>query len=462
MQLIKHIMESKLINETEIFNLNNSFTSISDGETTIWMDPLKSRSNLGAWAQWSESVSAQNVINQIKLKKIDYIFISHLHSDHFDEFFLKDIFNLDQDCPIIIIKEFRSKRLKEKIIKFWPKDKVIEIPEYQFFNASTIEIVILPQMSPSSEESSGLINYDLDTSCIVRTKDVVIFNEVDNTYSLEEYKFLNSKINELGIEKIDLALIGYSGASDYPQCHLDIDRQSEAKRIKEKCIKRFLEVGKLLNTQYIVPAGGNYLLDYPFDYLNDYICVPSFEDIESYNVSKICSVVNPGRYYFSILDNVISLKKRFDNLPIKPSIGKENPSIPYLYESSNVQILKKSIIENVEILEKNFPQHFLDIYSKLQTSITFIVHKDIPKYSDLEELINRSIYSWKIFKNLESVVKKDISLDVHISGEAFMQMSKGLLSWDELVFHCLFLRKPNIYEPEALMFINWYRNWEKN
>lgn len=461
MPLIEHMMKSKLIKETKVHSLNNSFLSISDGSTTIWMDPLRSSANIGAWAPWSGDMPCEKIFHEILIDRVDYIFISHLHSDHFDQNFLMEFDKFGSHIPTILIKDFKSKRLKEKILAFWPKEKLIEIPEYEFFLANSFELAIFPQISPSSVTSGDYINYDLDTACVLRTKDTTIYNEVDNPYSLDDYKIVIDKMKELGIHDIDIAFIGYSGASDYPQCHLNIDRAKESQIIREKCIKRFYEVGKLLKTKFIVPAGGNYLLDYPFDYLNEYICVPSFDEINNYEKSKDFVIVDTNNYFFSVSNKKINLNKRVDNLPIKPEISNYNLNIPYSFESSDEVKLKNIIMKDIKLLEANFPLHFLDIYTKLQTSIKIFVHKDIPKYNDSRKLIERSIYSWKIFKGAEKdFVNKNIFLDIHLSGDALIELIKGNISWDELVFHCLFLRSPNIYEPEALMFMNWYKHWK--
>ena len=74
----------------------NSFIEIIDNGIRILMDPWVNTANEGAWAG---STSGKNyILRTLKKKDVDYIYISHLHTDHFDKSFLMDL-KINQKKP---------------------------------------------------------------------------------------------------------------------------------------------------------------------------------------------------------------------------------------------------------------------------------------------------------------------------------------------------------------------------
>ena len=135
--------------------------------------------------------------------------------------------------------------------------------------------------------------------------------------------------------------------------------------------------------------------------------------------------------------------------------------LPYALKTKDDDQLKAAVIQRVETIEQEFPHHFLEVYEKLRTSISICVHSEVPKYQAHSELLKKAIYSWPILANsIKLGAKKTISIELHISGDAFLKWTSGTLSWNELTYHCIYLRRPNTYEPDAMMFLNWYRTWK--
>ena len=101
--------------------------------------------------------------------------------------------------------------------------------------------MIVPQISASSAEQENQLEYDLDTSLIIETEDAIIFNEVDNPLHVDDYihnVLPNSGWNNIK-NKTKIGLIGYSGASDYPQSYLGIDRLIERQKLLTKPLSGF-------------------------------------------------------------------------------------------------------------------------------------------------------------------------------------------------------------------------------
>ena len=71
---------------TYIKHYRNSFLDIQNEKIRILMDPWINTANEGSWA--ASAKGKEFLFNSLIKKKIDYIYISHLHTDHFDLQFL--------------------------------------------------------------------------------------------------------------------------------------------------------------------------------------------------------------------------------------------------------------------------------------------------------------------------------------------------------------------------------------
>ena len=87
---------------------------------------------------------------------------------------------------ILLLKNLEIKDLKKILSEKIKNIKVLEFNSYEKIPLSSkSSFWILPQLS-ASNSPNYLINYDLDTSCIFKNKDVSIFNQVDNPYSIQD------------------------------------------------------------------------------------------------------------------------------------------------------------------------------------------------------------------------------------------------------------------------------------
>ena len=98
---------------TNIYHYRNSSIEICNKNLRLLMDPWINSANLGSWA----GCNAKKFFNKkTKIQTIDFIYISHLHSDHFDIKLLKYLKKIQKKKFKIIIKKFRDNRLKKKFL----------------------------------------------------------------------------------------------------------------------------------------------------------------------------------------------------------------------------------------------------------------------------------------------------------------------------------------------------------
>ena len=96
-----------------IKHINNSFFEItSERRFKLICDPwIGGMKDTGTWSYPNLS-SNKNILNKLKP---DLVYISHLHSDHYDENIIKNLKNKKKKKTKFIVKKFRDQRLKNKI-----------------------------------------------------------------------------------------------------------------------------------------------------------------------------------------------------------------------------------------------------------------------------------------------------------------------------------------------------------
>ena len=152
----------------------NSFLSVEVNGKKIVCDPWIGATNESAWYSYP-FFNQTSFLNEIKP---DFIYISHLHCDHFDP---KTLLDYNNKKTQVIIKEFKNKRLKDKISELGYKN-IIEIKEWRKTKISNdFNIAIVPQMSSNSSDLDDEVNYDLDTSIIIQSRinKKIFYNNVD-------------------------------------------------------------------------------------------------------------------------------------------------------------------------------------------------------------------------------------------------------------------------------------------
>jgi len=440
---------------TNIYHYRNSSIEICNKNLRLLMDPWINSANLGSWA----GCNAKKFFNKkTKIQTIDFIYISHLHSDHFDIKLLKYLKKKKKKKFKIIIKKFRDNRLKKKILSynFLKKKDIIELENYEIYELKRDNyFCILPQLS-ASVTINKLINYDLDTSCIFFNKDVKLYNQVDNPYSPLDLKKIISHLKKIGIKNdYDMSFIPYCAASEYPQGYINLNRKSEKNKIIDKCLKIFYDTSKNIKTKYLVPAGGTYKLDLIYSKLNSYLAVPNNKQVikkyKLFDKNNKINILDGEKYFFEFNNRKMKLKKSYYKDYFKSYINKngKDPLDNMIKNKFN----SKKIKNKLELLEKNFGSKKLEIYTKLKTSISLEIYDKQPlKISQLKSYKKK--VSHTIFNNEK---KKIITLKVHMSFKVLYLLINSIISWNELQALCLFERKPNIYEPDANFWLNLYK-----
>lgn len=198
----------------------------------------------------------------------DFVFVSHLHDDHFDAAFLS---LLAPETPILIAKR-RTPHLLRRL-EALGLTNVIELAPEQETAIDGIDFTVFDDFAVDPEAPADGVGYQLDSSLLLRDGDGVAFLHVnDNIPSEAQARRLKEKIGPL-----DAAAMVVAAASSYPHCFDNFaDSEKLAKRgvVMEKSRARFFTAMAALAPRAAI-ACGNYVLNGPLAALDRFAPVPT-------------------------------------------------------------------------------------------------------------------------------------------------------------------------------------------
>jgi L-ascorbate metabolism protein UlaG (beta-lactamase superfamily) len=438
----------------KITHYSNSFISVKENQTSIICDPWIGYGSENGWLSFPIYKNELKLIEKIKAT---HVYISHLHCDHFDKKFLK---KLNKKKIKIIIKNFRNKRLKDKIRKLG-FENILECDEWTKYKINKdISIAIIPQITSNSSDADDAINYDLDTSIIIQSNfsKKIFYNNVDNPLSIKDLIKVKNFARKEFNNKIDLLCTPTGAAGEYPHCFTNINRVAEKQKIVNAHLINLSKQLKALEIKNFFPAGGIYTIYGKFHYLNNLIAEPKENQVEG-----LCKKLNVN--YFNILGgNNLSLKKgKWSKgetnkvLTSKEKIIKKTKNIKYFYEKNYTNFNKKKIDDYFMNSKKNYFKIMKNFKVKSSWKIDFYIYKNLTL--DLNKKINKKKSQLLMKYNLN--FNKKNSKFSHLKCFLDHSLFEGLLTkkytWNPALAGSviIFERKPNIFDPNLTNSLNF-------
>ncbi len=429
-----------------IKHINNSFFQVSSDNLKIVCDPWIGRMEGTSTWSFPNIGSNKGILNKLKPK---LIYISHLHSDHYDESVLRKYKNKDVK---IIIKKFPDGRLKQKL-KFLGYKNIVEIKPWKSYNFHNFEFTIIPSDESNTSGIKTKIFYDLDTSIIIYDKKnkICFYNNVDNPLSIKSIKKVQ-KIAKKKYNGIDVACVGPRAASEYPQCFLKINRKKEKKRIIKKTFDRAFKILKILKVKNFIPAGGAFHITGKFSPLQKYVAHPKEKEIELYFKSKKINVLN--------IDNCgeIKITKNKKFLYSKKSKSITEKDIKYL-KSLKSDHEKVKVNLNLSKIFNKAKKRYLFFKNKFKLNfsyqIKFFAYKSL-KINKNGNIVKKKYKVFELFPNAKTV---KYLLEVHIDERLLYLCLINKSNWNMSMggSNMMFFRKPNKFIPDISSSLNFLR-----
>jgi len=282
--------------------LHSSSVIIENNGVKILCDPwLASSAHYGSW-----EIYPPYDFNPKKFKDIDYIYISHIHHDHLHHPTLK---LLDKKVPILI-HNYSEKFVKNNLISLGfqvmelENNKRIHLKNNTYINiisADNCNPEICGKLLGCSNIESNYKTTAIDTMAFFDNGLETILNTNDCPYELIQL-FLPSILKSY--KKIDLMLLGYTGAGPFPQCFVMTEKE-KLNAIKIKKLHYFqnaLKLIEIVKPKFFFPFAGTYTLAGKFHTLNSYRSEPEIEEAAQYlqenvyNPNLKCIMLNQNEY----------------------------------------------------------------------------------------------------------------------------------------------------------------------
>jgi UDP-MurNAc hydroxylase len=341
----------------KITYLQNASIIIHNNGEKILCDPwLIDGCYYGSWHHYPKFD-----FNQKELDDIDYIYISHIHPDHFD---IKTLEKLNKDIPVLI-HEFPQKYFKAKIEEIGFNVEEIPNNKRTKLGKTWINIIAADNCDPSICSKVFGCNFEfnkfgtsqIDTFSVIDNEEQVIVNSNDCPYEIGENA---ARMISKQYSNVDLLLVGYNGASEYP-CMYDFDddeKKNEAEKKKLKRLHNAIDYINLINPKFYLPFAGRYVLGGKLTSFMKYKGESTLDDAFNYLSKNVNQENNKGiilnsKSYFDLDTHHISEKyipenktdreNYIQNILSKLKLDYENDSFPTL--DSLLELIPKSYLK---------------------------------------------------------------------------------------------------------------------
>ncbi len=433
----------------KITHYSNSFISVRSQGEHILCDPWMGKANTGGWQSFPEYPTEELACHLLDAR---WIYLSHLHDDHFHPETLKVLGLLDRE---FVIKRFDAPVMRERLKKIGAK-RIHELDPFTINRFGPFDVAIFPQMTSNSSAYEDQVNFDMDTSIAFRADGTVFFNQVDNPLSTADAKEVRDWIvNHLGA--IDIACLKSGAASEYPHLFLDIDKIKEKQRLVDGALDLLTTWLRLLDPKFFFPAGGTYVIPGWMHVLGDNIAQPTFNDICEL-IGKLNLPLKPlsleGGYTvdMSTKDPHIKIEQAVE--PIETNMQaaiRMHSTDSYEYEV----LIPPPYVEILEMLGSARENWLRKVHSadfKISQSIRFEIYEGLKMIDDRPDLTRR-LGSYQLF---ESSSEHSGTLIIHIDHRALVGCLTRRFIWNGVLGAlCLFERRPNQHHPTDMFSLNY-------
>ena len=256
----------------KIRKLGSTTVLIETQDARILCDPwLTDGAYYGSWCNYPPIN-----LDEYDLSNLDYIYISHIHPDHFDP---RTMERVNSSTPVLI-HNYHQPFLKRNIERIG--FNVIELDNGVSFDVSDttkFTIYAADNCDPTiCGHMFGCVNKDINGStqldlCVIEDDEFTLVNTNDCPFEIAEKALTEVKKKH---KKIDFALVGYTSASLYPHCMMHYDDAEMEIGIQRARLRGLTTAQRTLETlqpKFYMPFAGTYILG-GANYKKNKICNP--------------------------------------------------------------------------------------------------------------------------------------------------------------------------------------------
>ena len=421
---------------------NACFSLFKNGKHVLFDPWLEGPAVAGGWEKFPPSLT------RVKdLPAIDYIYISHIHSDHCES---KTLQKLNKAIPIIILD--RKPNFLEKMLRGEGFLNLVLIPEGKKFS---IEPGL--KVETFGAGSSHIASNVIDSSILLDFDGYIVLNCNDNK---PEESFCKNLVKRY--KNIDLAFIPAGGGSGYPAMYKNLsnkDKKLKTEAALEAFARIFTKAVDILKPKVAVPVAGGFVVKGPHsETVNWYQCrrfnhleiIEFYENYGSHKDTKIIALqpememdaelgkVTKGEYHVWSKTELDAHFKQIAKEPVHKliSTNRSMKSLPNIFKA-----VRKNLWEK-QIRNKMLPDYY--VYFELSDwpkLFELPLHKE-----EIKEISNKDKLNEPYLK---MSLNQDTLLEWFLGFEDFNMLDSG--------HRIEFFRSPEVYVVEAYYLMSLLR-----
>lgn len=402
---------------------------IETNDIKILCDPWHS-DNPAFFKTWSVYPNNTNLDWDKIILNTDVLFISHIHEDHFDKKFLKELYLKNKKIKVLI-PDFRFSVLKDKLKKIGFNHFITKE-----LNIGNTTAVTYPSETIDRERE--------DSSICIDDGNLTFLNWNDSTFTPENKENIINRF-----KKIDWATGQFSGATWWPTCY---NYTKEKKKdlilqFKERKLNHYKRMIEYLGVKKIIPTAGPscflqknmYHLNYFDD--NQSVFFDSWDVSEFNDIKEIYRVIPGDNFTF---ETIVDRKVRPFNK--KEFILENQYSVDYTLNYDTLKLIDEQIITKFSNLLENNGWLKKYMYSKIYISV-----KNYKSFClDFRK---------QTVKIVDEPIKKGSYYIINIEQKIiYTLLSKNIDDWENSAFlsnTCVFERNPDVFNP---WIVSFFRN----
>lgn len=232
---------------------HSSTLLIETGNVRIACDPWYSEPIFdGGWLLPTFTPSDKWLTDLLDRGLLDYIYISHIHPDHYDAEYLSWLASRYRFK--ILLADWSSSKtknhLKSKMLRDGLKNEWIHEAEHLSIGDTNIRIVPWDLGGESDVDSAIIVTCRKYNTSLVNLNDCI--------YDAKRLAYLNGYIPE---DNKKLVFASYSPAGSYPHTYLNLrgkDLDAEARGFRERFLSEYKKKCEALSADYGIPCAGGF------------------------------------------------------------------------------------------------------------------------------------------------------------------------------------------------------------
>jgi len=428
----------------KIINFGGATAIIEHKGKRIMFDPwLDDGIFHGAWFHFPPTVLGVKDIGHV-----DYVYISHIHEDHCSAGTIKHI---NSDAEIILMD-----RTPNLVQNFLLNNSLNFKKVHLVSPRSPLELepgLIVDMVEPNPQDEMTRL---IDSSIVISWDGFTLYNANDCQPHSEGIQYIKNNY-----EKVDLALLPYSGGSGYPSCYTNLKEEEkilEKERIIESRIGSFIDSARELNPVNVLPFADAWCVGGSRSDLNKFVAHSSCRGIveKPFTDAKLDSnllLLNTGQEY------------NFDT-------NKKLPNEPYIYFSDNDR--DEYVASKLNDVKYDHEKFSFESGVSLARLVKYARARQweaqkrqdfFPEFTfyldstntDERFCINTTIEDISITSTSSDLVEP--YLRISVSRDLLIMLILGHISWNiaDAAFFLDYDRKPNIYDPDIYALLNFLR-----